>query len=584
MRYISNSRMPLPYAFQFRLLTMKGEHSMNRSKSEKTVSVFLIFTLLMNLLSGCFQAGQGQNLSDSGKEEQEPDISQFLSAIEDEPDTVDFQCTTIHYTIAENVFNRLVESTMNQRGELVIVPSLAQSWNVSEDGKTYQFHLREGIQFTNGSPLTASDVGYTMVRLLTHPHSSNSSILEMVEGADELMEGKTDTLKGFTSEGDYDFTITLIEPFEAFLACLSMPGASILDEETTVQAGDRFGHDPEWTIGTGPFILWKWTPGEGYLLKANQDCWEGPPNCAGLDLKFMSDPGEIRTLFEEGGLDILDLDEVGSASEYFIHGDIYQNCLHRVNRIALTYIALNESIAPLNDVRVRKALQLALNRKILLEAVYGGEGRTENGIIPIGLYGFNPDLPEIPYDPEAAKELLREAGYPNGLRFTISVRSSSTQWEMVLLRLVVSMWEKVGVNARISVISDDEFMSLRKSGKIACYSATWSADFNDPDNFFYTFFGTPANTLERSLCYARPDIISRVRLARQISDSQQRIEEYRDLEEIIVQEDAAWIPLFSRRRFYVTSGRVRGFQSDWSGSVKNVYRLMSVENDAEELR
>jgi ABC-type oligopeptide transport system substrate-binding subunit len=150
---------------------------------------------------------------------------------------------------------------------------------------------------------------------------------------------------------------------------------------------------------------------------------------------------------------------------------------------------------------------------------------------------------------------------------------------MVLLRLVVSMWEKVGVNARISVISDDEFMSLRKSGKIACYSATWSADFNDPDNFFYTFFGTPANTLERSLCYARPDIISRVRLARQISDSKQRIEEYRNLEEIIVQEDAAWIPLFSRLRYYVKGDRLEGMKVSWNGSVKNNYRLMSVNKE-----
>ena len=505
-----------------------------------------------------------------------PDTSRFIVAVEDEPDTVDFQCTSIHYTVAQNVFNRLVEMENNASGEVEILPSLAESWEVSEDGRTYTFHLCPGVTFSNGAPLTASDVEYTFVRLLTHPDSCNRDIVDDIVGAQALESGKASGLEGFEVLGELDFAITLEHPFQAFLACLSMPGASILDRETTEQAGERFGADPAWTVGTGSFILLKWTPGEGLLLTANADCWQGAPKCEGLDLRFITDSKEIRRMFERGEIDVLDLDEVGNTAEFFLHGDIYQDRLFSVPRIGITYIALNESIAPLDDARVRRAMQLALDRAMLLTAVYGGRGSVENGIYPHGLHGFNPDLPQIPCDPEAARALLDEAGFEDGFEFTVSVNSSSTRWEMALLRLAASMWEKVGIRANIDVINESEFMRLRKSGRLACYTALWTADFNDPDNFIYTFFGDRQNTTFRSLCYPREDVMERVRQARTIADPGARIEEYQDLERLIVQEDAGWIPLYSRLRYYVTSERLRGIQSSWNGSVKNKYREMYV--------
>ena len=199
----------------------------------------------------------------------EPDLSHFLVSVEDEPDTVDFQCTTIHYTIAQNVFNRLVEMESDENGDIEILPSLAKSWEISDDGRTYTFRLRDDVNFSNGSPLTASDVEYTFTRLLTHPDSCNRDIVDGILGAEALMNGETDQLEGFQVHGDHDFSITLEQPFEAFLACLSMPGASILDKETTEEAGSRFGTDPDWTIGTGSFILRKWNPGEGFLARCD---------------------------------------------------------------------------------------------------------------------------------------------------------------------------------------------------------------------------------------------------------------------------------------------------------------------------
>ncbi len=551
-----------------------------KSASHRLLKLLLLSALALTALSlwGCASRPEAAPAAPEARADTTPDTSLYLVAVEDEPDTVDFQCTSIHYTVAQNVFNRLVEMDSDPDGAVTIRPALAESWEVSDDGRRYTFRLRDGVRFSNGATLTASDVDYTFHRLLTHPDSCNRDIAEEILGADKLAKGEAERLEGFEIIDDLTFAITLRQPFEAFLACLSMPGASILDEDTTRAAGDRFGLDPACTVGTGSFILREWVPGQGLLLTANPDCWEGPPKCAGLDLRFMTEPEEIRMLFEAGGLDVLDLDEVGNSVEYFIHGDIYRDRLYTVPRIGTTYIALNETVKPLDDARVRKALQLALNRVLLLDAVYSGRGSVENGIYPHGLYGFNPDLPAIPYDPAAAKALLAEAGCAEGFDLTLSVNAASTQWEMTLMRMVVSMWEECGVRATIEVLEDDEFMPLRKSGELACYSATWTADYNDPDNFIYTFFGSRGNTRFRSLCYQDEDVMARVRAARRIVDADARLEEYRELERKIVQEDAAWIPLFSRLRYYVTSERTSGIQSSWNGSVKNKYREFTIRD------
>ena len=509
------------------------------------------------------------------------DKSHFLVAVEDEPDTIDFQCTSIHYTIAQNVFNRLVEMENDENGNMEILPSLAKSWEISANGQCYIFHLQEDVEFSNGKPLTASDVKFTFERMLTHPDSCNKDIVDIIMGAAALENGERDHLEGFEILSDMDFAITIEQPFEAFLACLTMPGASILDEETTTAAGDLFGKDAKWTIGTGPFVLREWNTGEGMILTANQRCWMGTPKCEGLDLRFVNDAREIRRMFEDGEIDVLDLDEVGNSAEFFLHGSEYQDRIFSVPRIGITYIAINESIKPLDDARVRKAMQMALNRQMLLSAVYGGRGNIENGIFPHGLYGYNPKLNEIPYDPDTAKELLTEAGYEDGFDLTVSVNSASTRWELQVLQMTASMWEEIGIRTKIDVIDESDFMSNRKSGKLACYTAQWMADFNDPDNFIYTFFGNEHNTTFRSLCYPREEIMTRVQKARAISDPQKRISEYNELERIIVQEDAAWIPLFSRMRYYAVSERLEGIQASWNGSVKNKYREMSIVYDDE---
>ena len=186
----------------------------NNTRLGRALGLLLALALLLTL-SAC--AGGGAR-TQNALPEAEDSTDGFLIAVEDEPDTVDFQCTSIHYTIAQNVFNRLVAMENDKDGNAVILPELAESWEISPDRRTYTFHLREGVRFSNGEALTASDVQYTFTRLLTHPDSCNRDIADMILGADSLERGIANRLLGFEVLGDLDFAITLNDPFEAFLA------------------------------------------------------------------------------------------------------------------------------------------------------------------------------------------------------------------------------------------------------------------------------------------------------------------------------------------------------------------------------
>jgi len=275
---------------------------------------------------------------------------------------------------------------------------------------------------------------------------------------------------------------------------------------------------------------------------------------------------EQRLMFERGELDILDLDKLGDEAEYFVHGDIYRDRLYTAQQVDISYIALNQSVEPLNDVRVRKALQISLNRQMILDALYSGRGTVENGIFPHGLAGYNPDLEPIEYNPEEAKRLLAEAGYPDGFELEALVSSTAGRTRRSLMEMAATMWKEIGVELKISIVPDGEFMEKRTSGGAACYTATWSADYNDPDNFIYTFFGSWEHTLYRSLCYPDTETVKRVQKARSIQDEAERLTEYAALEKKIIREDASWIPLFSRIHLYVTGEKVDHFEAAWNGA------------------
>ena len=498
----------------------------------------------------------------------------LVAALNADIQTADVQKTSKDYEVPFNIFDRLVDVEVDADGNSKIVPSLAESWDISDDGLEYTFHLRQGVKFHNGNDFTAEDVAYTFHRLLTVEGGVNTEFIDQIKGADELLAGETDTLEGVEVVDDYTIKVTLKEPFAGFLASISSPGVSIYDSEATEAAGDQFGMDPAVTVGTGPFEFASWSFNNQLVLTRNEDYWKGASELPGVVIKIIPDTETQSMMFESGELDILDLDYAADSVDRFT--ETYPDQIVQGPRVGIVYFTMNFNKEPFQDVRVRKAVQMSIDRQAILDALYGGRGQVEQGIFPHGLIGFNPDQEEIKYDPEAAKALLAEAGYADGFDMEIAADSSASDTMTMALEIVSDQLAEVGIRAEIKNYDESTWLETRKSGELGSFMSTWSADYNDPDNFIYTFFGNEEKTRIRSINYPDTEVMERVAKARTIVNEDERLAEYKALEEKIIHEDAAWVPMFSRIHLFAVSKRVQGFAPLWSGLSDQLFYNISL--------
>ena len=232
----------------------------------------------------------------------------------------------------------------------------------------------------------------------------------------------------------------------------------------------------------------------------------------------------------------------------------------------MTYFALNANQKYLSDVNVRKALQMAIDVDAIVTAVYGGNAVVQNGIIPEGIWSFNEKLTRPACDAEAAKALLKEAGYAEGeITFEMAMDSSSSANTQLVYQYIQQNLKSIGINAEIRTYDESSWLDLRKSGEMDSFITNWTMDYNDPANIMYTFFGSTEKTLIRSLNYADTAVMDRVAAASSIVDDAERMAEYQALEEIIVAKDAAWVPLFANMHLFAIGERVEGFTPYWAG-------------------
>ncbi len=492
-----------------------------------------------------------------------PAEGQLRTAVLYDISTMDVARTTDDYMIPMNVFDRLFETRVVE-GVPQVVGSLCTDYSVSPDGLTYDFTLREGVVFSNGSPLTASDVRYTFERLLKI-NDQNTDIPMEVAGSRALVSGEAEALSGFLVTDDTHFSITLSAPNAGFTAELSAAAMSIVDAETT-SAAPAFGTDPADTIGTGPYRVTEWVTNDHYTLEYNDRYWGPAPDVKHVLVRVIPDAGTQSLMFQNGELDILDLQNVDTAIVESLYKPLYADRIVSTPKVGLTYLALNENQKYLKDVRVRKAIGMALNVQELIEDLYYGNAIRENGIIPTGIWGHNDALEGFAYDPEGAKALLKEAGYGEGeVRFEIAMDSSSTSVIQLVNHSLSQMLEKAGIIATVVTYDHASWLAKRTAGEVESFVARWGMDYNDPANIMFTFFGGPAQTAERSLNYPDLEVMARVAAASAIVEDEARRAEYQALEKRIISVDAAWIPLYEDLHLYCLGSRVHSFTPQWAG-------------------
>lgn len=515
----------------------------------KFAALFVAAALMTGIFSGCG--------SSSSK-------NMITIALTADPGTADVQKTTDQYGIPLNIYDRLVEAETTAPGKSDLVPGLAEKWDISSDGITYTFHLKKGVKFQNGEELKADDVLFTFDRMLDPKTKAlNTDFLDMIAGADDRMSGKATSTSGLKVIDDYTIEIKLAKPFAPFLANLAAPACSIYNRKATTDAGDQFGLDPSKTIGTGAFKFKSWKINDNCVLVANKDYYKGAPKIDGINIKIVPDAETERMLFETGKIDVFDCDNAPSQIPYFKKSDKWKNQIVSGPRVGIYYYCLNENIKPLDNVKVRKAIQMAIDRQSILDKIFYGEGTLANGIMPAGLLGYNPNLEPIKYDPAGAKALLKEAGFPNGFDMTIAQITDSKK-TLKLNEAVQAMLGQVGIRVKISQMDSASYYATRKQGKLPSYESDWSADYNDPDNFIYSFF-SQKNAAARSYNYKNLDVNNKLEQARTMVDQNQRIQLYQELEKTIVQQDAAWVPMFTLNHLFVVQPKIKNFKVAWNG-------------------
>ena len=275
-----------------------------------------------------------------------PEPGLLRTAVSYKISTIDVALTTDDYLIPMNVFDRLFETRPGEGGSSEVVKSLVTDYSVSGDGLTYSFTLQEGVVFSNGSPLTASDVQFSFERLLKTA-KQNTEIPEEVAGGTALLQGKAETLEGFHVVDDTHFTVTLEAPNAGFIAELSAPAMSVVDAETMANA-PGFGMKPEDTIGSGPYIVTEWDQ-EHYTLVYNEK-YRGPePSVKKLIVSVIPDENTRNLKFQRGELDMLDLAGLDSL---IVDATYKSNPKYRIvgtPKVGMTYLMMNENNEYLKD-------------------------------------------------------------------------------------------------------------------------------------------------------------------------------------------------------------------------------------------
>jgi ABC-type transport system substrate-binding protein len=492
----------------------------------------LLFVLGLSLFFAC-QQGSDETTEKAGPEPRRGGT--YRAALPWSPRNLDPAFSTDIYsvTLIQQIFDGLVQFDRN----LNVVPALASSWIVSEDGLTYTFTLRNDAKFHNGRQVTADDFVYSFSRILDPKEESSAlSFFARIKGADTYRKGKSNEVVGLKAPSQHVLQIILEEPFAPFLSLLAMKSSKVVPREELEGRNMDFGHHP---VGTGPFRLESFEP-DRIVLVANSDYYEGSPY---LDkVVYSVYPGAQNERIAEDFL-------AGSLEGAPFYGVILEKMsgksdyqLFRKPSLSLMFYGMNCATGPLADPRVRQAIKHATNKSRILHEVYKDQFVEAKRILPPGMLAHLPAEAASEYDPGKAKALLSEAGYDQGslppLVMLSASRSPSAQKEFSFL---IEDMAAVGISLQIRYETDwPKFEALLRQREFTMYRYAWFADIPDPDNFLgvllasrspYNFMGYENQQVDALLSEALTQV-----------DPLKRAALYREAEDVIV-KDAPMVPL-----------------------------------------
>jgi len=427
-------------------------------------------------------------------------------------------------------------------------PGLATHWETDPAGRKYTFHLRQDATFHDGHPIKAVEIRASLLRALAPGTTGGrAGPLYPIRGARDYAAGTSKDVDGIRVSNDSTIELTLEEPLNLFPKLLAMPVAAIVP--TPVPAD--FDQHP---VGSGPWKFVSWSHDDAIVLTRNDRYWGGAPKSDSLRIRIIPEPLTQAAEFEAGQLSVVEV-PIGETRRW---EQSHQQELQRRPALRDLYVAINTTRGPLKDVRVRRALNLAIDVPTLLSTLFADRGVRAAGSLPPGVAGYDSTRTPYRYDPEEAKRLLAEAGYPHGF----AIKLWRTQ-RAELARLAQSLQQAlaaVGVQAEIVERDASSARAAVRNGETDLFLTDWWCDYPDPENFNYPLFhsrnkGTGGNyafladsALDAMILRARatPNEAEKVRLAREID---QRVFDL-----------APWIFLWFPVDLWATQPDVRGWR------------------------
>ncbi|HIT05220.1 MAG TPA: ABC transporter substrate-binding protein [Candidatus Scybalocola faecipullorum] len=412
-----------------------------------------------------------------------------------------------------------------------IEPAVADKWEISDDSLTYTFHLRDGVKFSTGEEVTPEDCVYSINRSKNMEGSPWSGMLSVIADV--------------KAEGEDSVVITVSQPTPALLSLLAMFPCSIMPQSYCEEVGDEgIANSP---VGTGPFILESWEKNNRMVFKKNPYYWqEGLPKIDEFDMNVVSDDNTRMMQLKSGQIDMAEPPLSQMAELQNTSGIV----VDEFASTSVDYIILNCQNEKLSDPRVRQALELATDKEAIIKAVSFGYGTPADSFISPSAPHYNTNLPEVTRDVEKAKELMKEAGYENGMDLTVQIGSGSTS-SLQEATLLKQQWSDIGVNLNIEQIDS------------ATASANWSALNYEVYFSYLTSDMTDTSELAELWCVydstqcwgsgwnddRQKEAEELVQKAATEMDEEKRMEYYCQMQEIVA-EEVPNIPLYNSS-FYI---------------------------------
>ncbi|MBM3166993.1 MAG: peptide ABC transporter substrate-binding protein [Chloroflexi bacterium] len=490
------------------------------------------------------------NLWDTGPYTMDPAISSELTS----------------HTYVMQVFSGLVRLDEH----LKPAPDIAESWDRSPDGKTYTFHLRPDARFHDGTKVTAYDFKYSWDRACnprTGSQTASSYLLDIV-GVKDVLEGKAKEISGVRVINDRTLEVTIDAPKAYFLAKLAYPTAFVV-QKANVETGREWWRKPN---GTGPFKITEWREGQLLVMEPNGYHWQAPAKISKVAFHLLA--GMPMSMYEMGEIDVAPVYEHFADKVTDKNGPFYKE-LAIFPELSLFYAGFNTTKPPFDDANIRKAFCHAVNKERIIKLILKGMSIKANGILPVGMPGYNENLRGLDYDPAKAMSLIAASKYkaPENLPpITVTISGEGGDIPEYLGALIQDWKQNLGVEITVRQLEMEIFSQPRtlKQELDEIFISGWIADYPDPQDFLDILFHSRADYNAGN--YTNPEADSLLDQAAVEMDEAKRLIMYQKAEQIMVDE-AACLPLWFNTNYILIRPHIKNYKLNALGipSLTEVY-------------